>query len=74
MESTIAESSQPQVTIGVDTHKQFHVAHAVDGLGCPRGTYRLPASRRLRRLRCGRARWVSSSRWVSKAPATSGRV
>jgi transposase len=44
MESTIAESSQPQVTVGVDTHKQFHVAHAVDGLGRPLGTYRLPAS------------------------------
>jgi hypothetical protein len=24
MESTIAASTQPQVTVGVDTHKQFH--------------------------------------------------
>jgi len=32
MESTIAETRQPQVTVGVDTHKQFHVAHAVDAL------------------------------------------
>lgn len=37
MESTIAEASQPQVAVGVDTHKQFHVAHAVDGLGRPLG-------------------------------------
>jgi transposase len=44
MESTIAESSQSQVIVGVDTHKQFHVAHAVDGLGRPLGSYRLPAS------------------------------
>ena len=44
MESTIAESTQPQVTVGVDTHKQFHVAHAVDGLGRPLGSYRLAAS------------------------------
>jgi transposase len=44
MESTIAESSQPQVTVGVDTHKQFHVAHAVDGLGRQLGSYRLPTS------------------------------
>lgn len=26
MESTIAASTQPQVTVGVDTHKQFHVS------------------------------------------------
>ncbi len=43
MESTIAESNQPQVTVGVDTHKQFHVAHAVDQLGRPLGTHRLAA-------------------------------
>ena len=36
MESTLAKTSQPQVTVGVDTHKQFHVAHAVDALGRPR--------------------------------------
>src|SRR5437660_129166 len=30
MESTIAASTQPRVTVGDDTHKQFHVAHAVD--------------------------------------------
>lgn len=44
MESTIAESTQPQVTVGVDTHKQFHVAHAVDQLGRPLGTHRLAAT------------------------------
>jgi len=44
MESTIATSRQSQVTIGVDTHKQFHVAHAVDELGRPLGSYRLAAS------------------------------
>jgi len=43
MESTIAASTQPQVTVGVDTHKQFHVAHAVDELGRPLGTHRLAA-------------------------------
>lgn len=44
MESTIAASTQPQVTVGVDTHKQFHVAHAVDELGRPLGSHRLAAS------------------------------
>ncbi|MFZ0227805.1 MAG: IS110 family transposase [Mycobacterium sp.] len=44
MESTITEFSQPQVTVGVDTHKQFHVAHAVDQLGRPLGTHRLAAT------------------------------
>jgi transposase len=44
MEFAIAEASQPQVTVGVDTHKQFHVAHAVDALGCSLGSQRIPAS------------------------------
>ena len=44
MESTIAASTQPQVTVGVDTHKQFHVAHAVDELGRPLGTHQIPAA------------------------------
>jgi transposase len=44
MEFTIAASSQPQVTVGVDTHKQFHVAHAVDELGRPLGTHQIPAA------------------------------
>jgi len=30
MESTIAASALSQVIIGVDTHKQFHVAHACE--------------------------------------------
>ena len=46
MESTIADASQPQVTVGVDTHKQFHVAHAVDALGRSLGSQRIPASSR----------------------------
>ena len=44
MESTIAGSSQPQVTVGVDTRKQFHVAHAVDELRRPLGTHQIPAA------------------------------
>jgi hypothetical protein len=44
MESTIVASTQPQVIVGVDTHKQFHVAHAVDQLGRPLGTHRLAAT------------------------------
>jgi transposase len=44
MESTIAAPTQPQVTVGVDTHKQFHVAHAVDQLGRPLGTHRMVAT------------------------------
>jgi transposase len=44
MESTTATSTQPQVTVGVDTHKQFHVAHAVDELGRALGTHRVPAT------------------------------
>jgi transposase len=46
MESTIAASSQPRVTVGVDTHKQFHVAHAVDELGRPLGSHRIAATSR----------------------------
>ncbi|MDM2351264.1 transposase [Mycobacteroides abscessus subsp. abscessus] len=42
MESTItAPSTQPQVTVGVDTHKHVHVAHAVDQLGRPLGSHRI---------------------------------
>ncbi|MGH3966673.1 MAG: IS110 family transposase [Mycobacterium sp.] len=44
MESAIAAFTQPQVTVGVDTHKQFHVAHAVDELGRALGTQRIPAT------------------------------
>jgi transposase len=44
MESTSAESTQPQVTIGVDTHKQFHFAHAVDELGRTLGSHKIPAT------------------------------
>jgi transposase len=44
MQSTIAASTQPQVTVGVDTHKQFHVAHAADELGRPLGSHRMTAS------------------------------
>lgn len=44
MESTIAASTQPQVTVGVDTHKQFHVAHAVDQLGRSVGSHRMTAT------------------------------
>jgi transposase len=45
MESTIAATpSLPEVTIGVDTHKQFHLAHAIDELGRELGTHRMAAS------------------------------
>ena len=37
--TSTAPGSIPQVTIGVDTHKDTHVAHAVDQLGRPLGTY-----------------------------------
>src|SRR5262249_59318846 len=44
MESTIAPSTHPQVTIGVDPHKQFPVAHGVAQPGRPVGTHRLAAT------------------------------
>jgi len=44
MESTTAVSTQPQVTVGVDTGKQFHVAHAADELGRPLGSHRMPTT------------------------------
>ena len=44
MEFTTAASRQPQVTVGVDTRKQFHVAHAVDELRRPLGTHQIPAA------------------------------
>src|SRR5271155_5424860 len=37
-------ASVPQVTIGVDTHKHFHVAHAADGLGRPLGDHTIPTT------------------------------
>ena len=33
------------VVVGVDTHKDFHVAHASDGLGRPLGTLKVSANR-----------------------------
>jgi hypothetical protein len=44
MECTTAVSTQPQVTVGVDAHKQFHVARAADELGRPLGSHRVAAS------------------------------
>ncbi|MGL5441837.1 IS110 family transposase [Mycobacteroides stephanolepidis] len=44
MESTTTPPTQPQVIVGVDTHKQFHVAHAADQLGRPLGSHRRPAT------------------------------
>ena len=70
MESTITEFSQPQVTVGVDTHKQFHVAHAVDQLGRPLGTHRLAATAAgYRRFVSWAHELGSSLPSVSKAPA-----
>jgi len=37
-------ASVPQVTIGVDTHKHFHVAHAADELGRPLGDHTMPTT------------------------------
>ena len=34
-----------RVVIGVDTHKDFHVAHAKDHLGKPLGELKVPADR-----------------------------
>jgi transposase len=37
--TSTAPGGIPQVTIGVDNHKDTHVAHAVDHLGRPLGTH-----------------------------------
>ena len=37
--TSTATAALARVTIGVDTHKDAHVAHAVDQLGRPLGTY-----------------------------------
>src|SRR5271168_4576337 len=37
-------ASVPQVTVGVDTHKHFHVAHAADELGRPLGDHTMPTT------------------------------
>jgi len=42
--TSTAPASLPQVTIGVDTHKHFHVAHAADKLGRPLGSYTMPTT------------------------------
>ncbi|MBS9535615.1 IS110 family transposase [Mycobacterium sp. M1] len=44
MESATAVSTQPQVTVGIDTGKQFHVAHAADQIGRPLGSHRMPTT------------------------------
>lgn len=36
--------TRPQIIIGVDTHKQFHVGQATDQLGRPVGCRRIPAN------------------------------
>jgi hypothetical protein len=42
--TSTAPASLPQVTIGVDTHKNLHVAHAADELGRPLGSYTMPTT------------------------------
>ena len=42
--TSTAPASLPQVIIGVDTHKHFHVAHAADELGRPLGSYTMPTT------------------------------
>jgi len=42
--TSTALASVPQVTIGVDTHKHIHVAHAADELGRPLGSYTMPTT------------------------------
>ena len=42
--TSTAPASLPQVTIGVDTHKHIHVAHAADELGRPLGSYTMPTT------------------------------
>ena len=42
--TSTAPASLPQVTIGVDTHKHLHVAHAADELGRPLGSYTMPTT------------------------------
>lgn len=44
MQFSAVESRQLQITIGVDTGKRFHVAHAVDDLGRSLGSHRVPAN------------------------------
>ena len=67
MESTIAASTQPQVTVGVDAHKQFHVSPLLSmssvAAGHPSDTRREPRyrtfvswARSLGQLRDGRHR------------------
>lgn len=40
----MAEQNENRVVIGVDTHKDFHVAHAKDELGRPLGQIKVPAT------------------------------
>jgi transposase len=50
MTTTIADG-MPRVTLGVDTHKDFHVAAALDELGRMLGTVEIPTTvRGYRRL------------------------
>lgn len=42
--TSTAPASLPQVIIGIDTHKHFHVAHAADELGRPLGSYTMPTT------------------------------
>jgi hypothetical protein len=76
--TSTALASVPQVTIGVDTHKHFHVAHAADELGRPGQLHHAHHQHRLRRLlglgaAPGRSAWVSSRWWGSRVSATMGQ-
>lgn len=74
MESTTAVSTQPQVTVGVDAHKQFHVARAVSWAGRWAATALQPAPPATANSCPGLAGWARSLSSVSKAPATSARA
>jgi transposase len=44
MESSTLPNAEVSVTLGVDTHKDAHVAVALDGIGRHRGAMSVPAT------------------------------
>ena len=54
--SSVPTTSAKVVTVGVDTHKDVHVAVALDGLGRRLGTLSVPT----------RARWATKSSWTGR--------
>jgi len=72
--SSMAHRRASGVVVGVDTHKDLHVARAKDEVGRGLGELTIPASAKgYRALLPGPAVWVRSRPSALRAPGATGR-